>query len=377
MKNISNKTDLTSTLAANGFNSLMQENENAVLASGQTLDPSAETAADPDVEQLARSMTMAAQSADFYEDGGTANAYVLSRVGDWVQPEAYFDGMQVRFIPDNANTGASTINISTIGTRNLKDAAGTALASGALQTGIVYSAYYNLASDEFRVSSSSGVADDSITNAKLANMAANTVKVNATSGSANPTDLALAASQLLGRGSTGNLAAITMGTNVSMTGTTLNVTAGKTLQVLQTVKTDTFSTTASAWVDVTGLSVSITPSATSSRVKIICSVNVGCLSAATPLHLRLTRGGTPICVGDAASARSQATSALSNDSGIASDGQQSMIMSFVDSPSTTSSTTYAVQMWSVNGRVNRENGDTDTALTARAASTIIVEEIGA
>ena len=44
---------------------------------------------------------------------------------------------------------------------------------------------------------------------------------------------------------------------------------GKILQVLQTVKTDTFTTTSTSFVDVTGLSVSITPATTSSKILIL------------------------------------------------------------------------------------------------------------
>ena len=52
------------------------------------------------------------------------------------------------------------------------------------------------------------IANDAVSNAKAANMAANTVKARA-SGAGDPTDVAIAASRILGRAAAGDLSALT------------------------------------------------------------------------------------------------------------------------------------------------------------------------
>ncbi|MEM9992402.1 MAG: hypothetical protein AAF738_11610, partial [Bacteroidota bacterium] len=69
-----------------------------------------------------------------------------------------------------------------------------------------------------------------VTDTKLANMPANTVKVRSgTSGS--PTNMAVSSNQLVGRGSSGGVAPISLGTGLSMSGNTLNSTGGGSVTV--------------------------------------------------------------------------------------------------------------------------------------------------
>lgn len=151
MKDIASKTDNVDELPANGFNSIVSELENTVTDSGQTLDASAETDPDPSPVQLSRALTEASQSADFYTDGGAADAYVLTAAGNWRQSTSYRNGQHFRFIPDNANTGASTINVSGLGVKTLENVNGTPLNAGQLDPTRVALVYYNSSADRMKL----------------------------------------------------------------------------------------------------------------------------------------------------------------------------------------------------------------------------------
>ena len=109
-----------------------------------------------------------------------------------------------------------------------------------------------------------------------------------------------------GPASTAGNAAIELtvpGTGSSTLATT--ATAGKILQVVQTVKLDTFSTSSTSDVDVTGFSVSITPSSSSNKVLVM--VNLALSSQSVFVYGILKRGSTQIGEADAASNRLRPT----------------------------------------------------------------------
>jgi hypothetical protein len=157
---------------------------------------------------------------------------------------------------------------------------------------------------------------------------------------------------------------------------------GRVLQVVSTTKTDTFSASLGqgASTAITGLSATITPLATSSKIFVAVAVTVGDTVNANASHITLKRASTAIGVGDAAGARQQVSSGTSMRNAPAEIGTTSM--SHLDSPNTTSATTYSVDISHSRGGtttvyVNRSLNDTDSFLSGRAVSSITVWEVAA
>jgi hypothetical protein len=149
---------------------------------------------------------------------------------------------------------------------------------------------------------------------------------------------------------------------------------GTILQVVSTTKTDTFSLTSTTFTDVTGLSVSITPSSSSSTILVMASVVIGAETNVNAF-VRLLRDSTLIAAGDAAGSRARG---FGQNRALDGFDARAQSVNFLDSPSTASSVTYKIQLAgnvSAPVYVNRNDGDTDSFSNMRGASTITVMEV--
>ena len=153
------------------------------------------------------------------------------------------------------------------------------------------------------------------------------------------------------------------------------ISGGKILQVVSTTKTDPFSSSSTSYVDVTGLSATITPASSSNKIMVLvtaCGNTNGSKG-----YGRIVRGSTAIAVGDADGSKVQATFDMNN----AASGNrgQSYVGSILDSPNTTSATTYKLQIRHENGagnaNINRLHVNDDSAVNGRYSSTITLMEV--
>ena len=158
---------------------------------------------------------------------------------------------------------------------------------------------------------------------------------------------------------------------------TSNSSTGKLLQVQSTTKTDTSSMTGETPTDIPGLTVTITPSNASNKIFIITTVNYG--GTFSYPGFNLLRGSTEICVGTYGSGSNrQITSGGSNPD---SYKLSSNTFQFLDSPNTTSATTYKVQMSTYSTHtlwINRPlSVSSSYNYTMGVTSTITVQEVAA
>jgi hypothetical protein len=198
-------------------------------------------------------------------------------------------------------------------------------------------------------------SDISITNAQLAGSIANAKLANS-SLTVNGTSIDLGASEI--------------------------ITAGKVLQIVQTTKTDTFSTSSpaeTAFVDVTGFSVTITPSATSSKILILWNMMIGS-SSDNVTYMKLQRGTTDILLGDSSSTRIRMSQGQGGSYASHPWKLDCASGQYQDSPNTTSATTYK-WVWASNGsatsylnRSGRDHTSTNDE-DGRTVSTITAMEI--
>jgi hypothetical protein len=138
---------------------------------------------------------------------------------------------------------------------------------------------------------------------------------------------------------------------------------GGIVQVVSATKTDTFITSSTSFVDITGVSASITPRSTSNKILILISINCA-NNFNNTTSFRLLRDGSQIA----------APNVSGPGSGIfngwyGSDGNSPLTHNFLDSPGTTSSVTYKMQMRKdsgdayINRHVTSENYNSITTLT--------------
>ena len=157
--------------------------------------------------------------------------------------------------------------------------------------------------------------------------------------------------------------------------TTTSLPTGSVLQVVQTLwSTAAGTTVGTTWTDLTDLNTTITPLSTSSKIYATYSVNLGSVTN-NKGGLRLIRGSTPIGVATSYGSR---TAACSSFQGYSNNNQMNYVFSFLDSPSTTSATTYKVQFYnSTTGQITFNYGydNANNSGIFRTSSTLTLMEI--
>jgi len=186
--------------------------------------------------------------------------------------------------------------------------------------------------------------------------------------------------QRLAKGTAGQVLKINAGATAPEWGTDVG---GKIGQIVSTVKTDTTSVNATSFTDVSGMSIAITPSASTSKVLLMGQLVTMNLDQYSYFRMVRDIGGGGYSaptgfVGDSSSSRIQTTG---GNLYVNPDGHKSSSSGFnlMDTPNTTSACTYKLQFRNSGGSyttyLNRSTADPDSSSAFRGVSTLIAMEI--
>ena len=152
--------------------------------------------------------------------------------------------------------------------------------------------------------------------------------------------------------------------------------AGQVIQVVSTVKTADQSTTSTSPVDVTNLSVNITPSSASNKVLVLVNINNIGNSTAQTTFFRILRGAT-VLTSNSSGGTADTKDAFGSGGGGGMSNEDRKIgsasITFLDTPSSTSALTYKVtfEVDGGTGTINRWALNNDVA----SVSTLTLMEI--
>ena len=151
---------------------------------------------------------------------------------------------------------------------------------------------------------------------------------------------------------------------------------GGIIQVVSTTKTDNFTTTSSSFTDITGFSATITPSSNASKILVLFGVFASNSSTGSRFFVRMLRGTDAIAIGDQRGNRTRVTGTSETAGG--GGNMKCFSGNHLDSPSTTSATTYKFQFSCPDGgttQLNASNADSDSDSYGNTASYLTLLEV--
>ena len=155
--------------------------------------------------------------------------------------------------------------------------------------------------------------------------------------------------------------------------------SGGIIQVKQTFKTDITTISANgSFQDISGMSVTITPTRSDSKIMVMFMVSIGVASVGAVQGIRIMRDSTAVGIADASSSRGRATVGEFTAHSNTTNSQVMANSIFIDSPSTTSAITYKLQHIAANGQtgyINRSGEHLDEAHHCVGTSHITVMEV--